>query len=113
MLSKDSGQSSQSTWSLYVSYDTDDYHGWSFEDGDGIDYLTLVHECSWAVYTTDYVGHTCLVSTECGEVWSCGCVVVMGEGTNASKVALGTLLWEESKGSATWGFELTVRPGVG
>lgn len=34
----------------------------------------------------------------------------MGEGTNATEMTLGTLLWEELQGSTTWGFEFTVRP---
>ncbi len=43
-------------------------------------------------------------------MWCSRFVVVMGEGTDATRVALGTFLWEEPEGSVAWGFEFTVGP---
>mmetsp|Transcript_11521 Transcript_11521/g.25350 ORF Transcript_11521/g.25350 Transcript_11521/m.25350 type:complete len:248 (+) Transcript_11521:619-1362(+) len=111
VLSEDGGQGTKSTRSLQVSNNTDDNHGRGLQDGNGINNLTFVHDGSGTVNTTDDVGHTGLVGTEGSKVWGSGCIIVPGEGTDASRVVLGTLLWEESQVSVTGSFEFTVGHG--
>jgi hypothetical protein len=68
-----------------------------------------VHKSTWTVNSTYNMGHTSLVSTESGKVRSCRGVVILWEGTDASSMVLGTLLWKESKMAVTRCFELTMR----
>jgi hypothetical protein len=111
MLCKDGGQGAKTTRGLDVSHHSYDDHGRGLEDGDRVDDLALVHEGTGTVHSTNDVGHTSLVPTECGEVGSGGGVEVLGEGTDATGVVLGTLLGEESQVTGTGCFELTVRHG--
>ena len=113
MLCEDSGQSAETTWGLNVSYNTNDYHRRSLDDGYSIYNFTLVHEGTRTVNTAYNVSHTGLVSTEGSQVWGSGGIIIMWEGTDATTVAFGTLLWKKSKGSVTGGFELTVGPVIG
>jgi hypothetical protein len=108
MLSKYGGKSTKSTGGLNVSDNSNDNHGRSLENGNGIDNLALVHEGTRTINSTNNVGHTSLVSTESGEVGSSRSITVLGERTDASEMVLGTLLGKESKMTVTGGFELTV-----
>lgn len=110
VLSENSGQGSQTARGLNISDNSNNNHGRSLNDGNGIDDFTLVHESSGTVDSTYNVGHTGLVSTESGKVAGFGGVIVFGEGADLSKVLLGTLLGEESQVTTTGGFELSVRP---
>jgi len=111
MLGKDGRKGAKASGGLDVSDHSDDHHGGSLEDGDGIDYLALVHEGTGTVDPADDVGHARLVSTEGGEVGSDGLVGVLGKGTDATRMVLGALLGEESQVTTTGGFELTVGHG--
>ena len=82
-----------------------------FEDGDGIDNLTLVHNGTGTVDSANNMRHTGLVGAECSQVAWNGGVVVLGERTDATRVVLGALLGEEPKVTVPGGFELTVRHG--
>jgi hypothetical protein len=68
-----------------------------------------VHRGSGTVNSTDDVGHTGLVSTEGSKVGRFG-LVILREGTNATGMALGTLLGQETQVTTSWSFEFSVRP---
>jgi len=67
-----------------------------------------VHEGTGTVNSTDDVGHTSLVSTECGKVGSSRGIIVLGERTDTSEMMFGTLLGKKSKMTVTGSFELAV-----
>jgi len=108
MLREDGGKSSETLGGFDVSDDTDNNHGRGFDNGDGVDDLTLVHEGTGSVNSTNNVGHTGLVSTECGQVGGIT-GVVMGEGPNLTGVLLGSLLGQETQTSLSGCFEFSVR----
>jgi len=110
VLGKDGGKSAKTLGGFDVSDDTNHNHGWGFNDGNRIDDLTLVHESSGTIDTTDDVGHTGLVSTEGGQVGSIT-GVVLREGSDLTGVLLGTLLWQETQVTLSWSFKLSVRHG--
>jgi len=112
MLREDGGKSSETLGGFDVSDDTDNNHGRGFDNGDGVDDLTLVHEGTGSVNSTNNVGHTGLVSTECGQVGGIT-GVVMGEGPNLTGVLLGSLLGQETQTSLSGCFEFSVRPELG
>jgi hypothetical protein len=109
MLGKDSGQSAKTTGGLNVSNNTNHNHRRGLDNRNGIDDLTLVHEGTGAVDSTDDVGHTRLVTAESGQMRLLG-QIVMGKRTNATRMVLGTLLGQETKGTVAGSFEFTVRP---
>jgi hypothetical protein len=109
MLRKDSRQSAESVRSLNVSNNTDNDHGRSFNDGNGVNNLTLVHERTRTIDTTDHVGHTGLVTAEGSQV-AVTAGSVLGEMTNATLVVLGALLGQETQVTVSGSFELSVRP---
>mmetsp|Transcript_7897 Transcript_7897/g.14616 ORF Transcript_7897/g.14616 Transcript_7897/m.14616 type:complete len:321 (-) Transcript_7897:177-1139(-) len=83
VLGKDSCESAKAIGGFDVSDHTYDDHGGSFNDRNGIDDFTLVHEGTRTIHTTDDVSHTGFVSSERGKVRGIA-RVVLGEGTNAS-----------------------------
>ena len=112
VLGEDGGEGAEAAGGLDVADDTDDDHGGSLEDGDGIDDLTLVHEGTGAVNATDDVGHAGLVGAEGGEVGGGGGIGVLGEGADATGVVLGALLGQETQVAVTGSFELAVGPVI-
>ena len=111
VLGKDGGQGSESLRGFDVSDDTNNNHGRGFDDGNGVNNLALVHKGTGTVDSTDNVGHTGLVSAEGGEVGSIS-GVVLGEGSDLTRVLLGTLLGQESQVTLSGCFELSVRPVI-
>jgi hypothetical protein len=108
MLRENGSKRAKTTRSLNVSYDTNNNHGRSLKNGDCVYNLTLVHECSGAIYSAHNVGHTSLVTTEGSEVRRCR-GIILGKGADSSRVVLGALLGEEPKVSTTGSFELAMR----
>jgi len=111
VLSEDGSQGTKTTGGFEVSNNTDDNHGGSLEDGNGINDFTLVHDGTGTVDATDNVGHTGLVGAEGGEVGRGGGIGVLGEGTDVTRVFLGTLLGEVTQVTTTGSFEFTVGHG--
>ena len=109
VLRENSGESSETLRGLDVTDDTDNNHGRSFDDADGVDDFTLVHEGTRTVDSTDNVCHTGLVSTEGGQVRGISSVVLR-EGSDLTRMLLGTLLGQETQVSLSGSFELSVRP---
>ena len=109
VLSENSGESAKTVGGLDVSDNTNNDHGRGLNDGNGVDDFLLVHEGTSTVNSTDDVGHTGLVSTESGKVRSF-LGIVLGEGSDATSMALGTLLGQESQVTTARSFELSVRP---
>ena len=109
VLREDGGEGSESLWSFDVTDDTNNNHGWGLDDGDGIDDLTLVHESTGTVDSTDNVCHTGLVSTKGGQVGSIT-GAVLGEGSDLTGVLLCSLLWQETQVTLSGCFEFSVRP---
>mmetsp|Transcript_11480 Transcript_11480/g.29051 ORF Transcript_11480/g.29051 Transcript_11480/m.29051 type:complete len:266 (+) Transcript_11480:1804-2601(+) len=112
MLGKDGSEGTKSLGGLDVSNNTDDDHGRGFDDGNGVNDLALVHEGTGTVDSTDNVGHTGLISTESGKVGSIRSVV-LGEGSDLTRVLLGALLGQETQVTLSGCFELSVRHGGG
>jgi len=108
VLGEDGGKGTEPTGGLDVSDNSDDDHRRGLDNGDSVDDLLLVHDGARAVDSADNVGHAGLVAHEGSQVARLASIV-LGEGTNPSTVVPGPLLREESKVSATGGFELTVR----
>ena len=108
MFGPDSLESSHTTRSLDVSNNSDTHHWRSLDDGDALHHLLLVHLGAGSVHLPDDVGHTSLIAKEGSHVdWLGG--IILGEGLALSLVALGTLLGQESFGSMTGCFKLSVR----
>ena len=113
VLSKDGGESPQSTGGFEVSNNTNNDHRRCLENGYGIDDLTLVHDGAGTVDASDNVGHTRLIGAKRGEMARGGWIIVLGEGTNASGVVFGALFGEESQVTTARGFEFAVGHGGG
>jgi hypothetical protein len=111
MLGEHSGKSAETKRGLDVSDNPNGNHRGSLNDGNSIDDLTLVHEGTGTVDTTDNVGHTGLVTTEGGEVGSLS-LLVLGKRSDVTGMLLGTLLGQETQGTLSWSFEFTVRPVI-
>ena len=109
MLRKDSSQSAESIGSLNVSDNTDNNHGRCLDDGNSVDNLSLVHEGTGAINTTDDVRHAGLVPAECSQM-AVTAGSVLGEMANATLVVLGALLGQETQVTMSGSFELSVRP---
>jgi hypothetical protein len=112
MLREDRGESSETLGGFDVSDDTDNHHGRGFDDGNGVNNLTLVHEGTGTVDSTDNVCHTGLVSTEGGQVRSIA-GVVLREGSDLTRMLLGALLGQETQVTLSGCFEFSVRHGRG
>lgn len=100
VLGPNGGKGAETTGSLNVADDTDDDHGGSLDDGDGLDDLTLVHLRAGAVEVTDDVGHTGLVTKHGGQVDRL-LGVILGEGLDVTTVLGGTLAGKEGKRTGT------------
>mmetsp|Transcript_9701 Transcript_9701/g.14365 ORF Transcript_9701/g.14365 Transcript_9701/m.14365 type:complete len:117 (-) Transcript_9701:12-362(-) len=109
MLCEYGSEGAETTGSFNISNNSNNNHGGSLKDGNGINNLTLVHKGTGTVDSTDDVGHTGLVTTEGGEVRGGGSVLILGEGAAATMVVLGALLGKEPKVSVPGGLKLTVR----
>ena len=109
MLREHGGKSSETVGGLDVTNDTDNHHRRGFDDGDGVNNLTLVHKGTGTVDSTNNVRHTGLVSTEGGQVRGIG-GVILGEGSDLTGMLLGTLLGQETQVTVSGCFEFSVRP---
>ena len=107
MFGPNSFEGSHSPGGLDVSNDTDTDDGRRLDDGDGLHDLFLVDFGAGSIHLPDDVGHTSLVAKEGSHVHWLGCII-LGEGLALSLVALGTLLGQESFGSMTGCFKLSV-----
>ena len=108
VFSPDSLESSHTSGSVNVADNSNGNHGRSLNDGDGLHDLFLVDLGAGSIHLPDDVGHTSLVAKEGSHVHWLGCII-LGEGLALSLVALGTLLGQESFGSMTGCFKLSVR----
>lgn len=108
VLGPDGGQRAETTRSLDVTDNTNDDHGGSLDDGNGLDNLLLVHLGAGTVQVTDNVGHTGLVTHEGSQVDGLGSII-LGEGLGLAPVAGSTLAGQESKGTVARPLKLTVR----
>lgn len=70
-------------------------------------YFALVQSGLWSLKKSGNVGHTSLPSWESGEMRSL-LLVILWEGSNSTSVGSCSLSWEESKGTVSWGFKLSV-----
>ena len=108
MLSPDRGQSAETVWCLSVTNETNANHGWCFEDGDSFGYLLLVELRTWLLHITEDVSHTSLVTHKGSQVAWLG-LIILREGLDLTLEVLGSLSWEETKRTATWMLELSMR----
>jgi hypothetical protein len=68
MGSPDGLQSSETSWCVDVSNNTDANHGWSLNDGNSFNHLLLVGLGTGTIDLSDNVGHASLVAKEAGQV---------------------------------------------
>lgn len=108
VLSPDGGQSSETSGGFDVSDDTSNDDCGGFEDGDTFDDFLLVELGSWLLDFSENVCHTSLEDGESSQVDWLG-FIVFREGTDSSSVVLGSLSWEETQGTVSRTFELSVR----
>jgi len=108
VLSPDGGQRAKTAGGLDVTDNTDDNHGGSLDDGDGLDDLLLVHLGTGTVEITNDVSHTGLVTHEGGQVDGLG-GIILGEGLSLSSVAGSALTGKEPEGTVAWSLKLAVR----
>lgn len=108
VLSPDGSQGLETTGSGNVTNDTDNDHGGSLDDGDGLNNLLLVHLASRAIQITDDMGHAGLVAHEGGEVDGLT-GIILGEGLDMGTHHARTLAGKESEGTVTGSFKLAVR----
>lgn len=108
VLSPDGGQRLKTAGGLNVTNDTDNNERWSVNNGDGLNNLTLVHLGTWTVQVSHDGGHTSLVTHEGGQSDWLG-LVVLRESLTSGSWRRGSLLWQETKGTVTWSFKLSVR----
>jgi len=108
VVSPDGAEALVADGGLAVGGDTDDSHGGSLKDGDGLDDLLLVDLGAGTVDVADNVGHTSLEDHEGSEV---GLLlgVILGEGAAATADLAGALAGEETQMTVTGVLELAVR----
>ena len=108
VLGPDRSQSSQTLGGLGVTNETNAHHGGSLQDSDSLGDLLLVKLGTRLVHISQDVGHTSLVAHEGSQVARLG-LIVLGEGLDLALEVLGSLSREETKGSASGMFELSMR----
>lgn len=108
VLSPDGGQGTETTGSLGVTDNTDNNHGGSLDDGDSLEDLLLVHLGTRTLQITDDVSHTGLETHEGSQVDGLA-GIILGEGLDVTTHGAGALAGEETEGTVTRGFKLTVR----
>jgi len=107
VLGPDCGQSAETAGGLDVSDQTNNNHGGSLDDRNGLNDFLVVDLGTRLVGCAEDVRHTGLVAHEGGEVARLG-GVILGELADAATVVGATLAGEEPEGTVTGGFELTV-----
>ena len=108
MLSPNRGQSAETVRGLSVTNETNANHGGSFEDGNSFGDLLLVELGTRLLNITENVSHTSLVSHEGSQVaWLS--LIILREGLDLTLEMLGSLSGKETKRTATWMLELTMR----
>jgi len=109
LLSPDSGEGAEASWSLDVSDHTNDLHWWAFNNGGGVDNILLDDLLTFtSLLVFDTVSHTGLVAHESGEMDWLG-FVVLWPVSYATTVVLSSSLWQVSERALSWVLELSVR----
>lgn len=108
VFSPDGGQGSKTSGGLDVTDNTNDDHGRGLDDGNGLDDFSLVHLGSGSVKVSDDMGHTSLVAHESGKMNRLG-RIILGESLYSSSVPGGTLSGQETQGTVSGSFVLSVR----
>jgi len=109
VTSPDSGESAKTIGGLDVSHDANNSHGGRLKDSDSLHSLLLVQLGTRSLDFTNDVGHASLVANEGGEVARCLGISILGEGSNATTVVLGSLLRKVLERAVTGSFKFAVR----
>ena len=108
MLGPDSLEGTETPGSLNVANNSDSNNWRSLDDGNTLNNLFLVALGAGSVDLPDDVTHTSLVTHEAGQMdWLGG--IILREGLSFTPHPLRSLLGEESLGTMTGCFELSVR----
>lgn len=110
VVGPDGGESTKTTGSLNVANKTDDDHGGSLDDGDGLANLLLVNLGASTIDLTNNVGAASLVAHEGSEVGRLSGVIT-GETSDTSAVVSAALTGQETQRTVARSLELTVRHG--
>jgi len=108
VLGPDGLEGSETSWSFDVTNNTDSDHWWGIDDGDWLDDFLLVEFVSLSSDFSDDVRHTGFVSDESGQVSWLG-FVILGVGLESAEMSSGSLSWEESFGTVSWGLKFSMR----
>jgi hypothetical protein len=108
VLGPDGLESSESSWSLDVTDDTDADHWWAIDDGDRFDDFFFVEFVALSGDFSDDVRHTGFVADESGQVRGFR-FVILGVGLESAEMSAGSLSREESFGTVSWGLEFSMR----
>jgi len=108
VLGPDGLESSKASWGLDVTDDTNSDHWWAIDDGDWLDDFFLVKLVALSSDFSDDVGHTGFVTDETGQVGGFG-FVILWVGLESAEMSSGSLSWEESFGTVSWGLKFSVR----
>jgi len=108
VLGPDGFKSSEASWGLDVTNNTDADHWWAIDDGDWLDDFFFVELVALSSDFSDDVGHTGFVTDETGQVGGFG-FVILWVGLESAEMSSGSLSWEESFGTVSWGLKFSVR----
>jgi len=108
MFSPDGLEGSETSWGLDVTNNTDSDHWWAIDDGDWLDDFLFVELVALSSDFSDDVGHTGFVTDETGQVGGFG-FVILWVGLESAEMSSGSLSWEESFGTVSWGLKFSVR----
>jgi hypothetical protein len=108
VLGPDGLERSKASWGLDVTNDTNSDHWWAIDDGDWLDDFFLVKLVALSSDFSDDVGHTGFITDETGQMRSFG-FVILWVGLESAEMSSGSLSWEESFGTVSWGLKFSVR----
>jgi len=108
MLGPDGGKGSETSGGFDVTNNTTDNNGRSFEDSDSFDDFLLVELGTDLIDISKNVGHTSLEDGESGKVDGLG-GIILGVASYSTSMMSSSLSGEETEGTVSGSFELSVR----
>ena len=108
VLGPDGLEGSEASWGLDVTNNTDADHWWAIDDGDWLDDFLFVELVALSSDFSDDVGHTGFVTNKSGQVGGFG-FVILWVGLESAEMSSGSLSWEKSFGTVSWGLKFSVR----
>ena len=99
VLSPNGGECSETSWGFDVTNNTNDFHGWGFDDGDWLDDISLDDLLTFSLLVmSGDVGHTSLVTNEGGKMDWC-LNIISWERSYSSSVVSCSSSWQVGEGA--------------